>query len=231
MSDLEDETGALLDAIALPKLAGGSPLVHASGRGRAKLPLTYTITREVTEADLAALAQGIHVGAPQLVSINARHHRIAQMLADGMTQTAVAAAVSMTLVRVNVIANDPLFKPLYDYYLSQKEGIYLDVHSRLADLGSTAGDILQNRMEDSPEAFENRELKEIMEAAFDRSVTPAKGSQRGGQSGGPLSVQVSVNFVSPKEAPKELGTSQRSEPLVIEGVEVKTIEDSSDGNR
>jgi len=49
------------------------------------------------------------------------------------------------------------------------ERAYLDAHARLVALGLTAAEELLERLEESPEKLSTREVREIMEAALDRS--------------------------------------------------------------
>ena len=80
------------------------------------------------------------------------------------------------------------------------------MHNRLATLGATAVEELQERLEDKPEDFSNKELRELVESTMDRSVAPAKGGPKGPSGSGGQPLSINVNFVNTSSQPTQLPT-------------------------
>ncbi len=71
-------------------------------------------------------------------------------------------------------------------------------------------EVLSERIEDEPDRLSNRELKDIMDTAFDRTIAPSKatGKFQIGPNGGAPNVSVSVSFVK--------SNAKQQEPLAID---------------
>lgn len=145
---------------------------------------------ELTLADLKNDAPLPKEGA--VVKLRTTHHAIARLLAEGRKHVEVAAITGYTQNRISVLLADPTFKELVEFYREQVSGKYLDVHERLATLGVTATEILQERLETDADDVPYGVLIKVAEMAFDRSVAPKKDQ---GTAGGGNAPSISINFV------------------------------------
>ena len=176
-----------------------------SARGRKSQQVQAQVIRHLSEEDLPEILSPSSVGSkpPMLKELKAHHHQIARLLAEGTRPQDVIMITGMSSSRISILQDDPTFIDLVEYYRVQKDAAYLDVHARLAGLGTQAMEELSLRLEDSPGSFSNKELKDVMESTFDRSVAPAKGGPKALGPGPSAAVQVVVNFVK-HDAPQEL---------------------------
>lgn len=190
-----EDDGGLLETLVLGQ--------NLAGRRR-KEPLDVYYVRDLEPSDIAAIVEftGSLPSEPQrgLERLRAKHHQIAQMLADGMKQVEVAAISGMTQGSVARLRNDPMFAELVAHYASNREAAYVIAHSRLAELGLSAVEALQDKVEGhmtgEGEDLSAGALMRIAEMALDRSIAPSK-SSKGAPSAPSPSVNLSVSFVSP----------------------------------
>jgi hypothetical protein len=131
--------------------------------------------------------------------LRSAHHLLAKTLAEGVEPQAAAARCGMTMARVRKLQDDPTFRELLEYYKGQQEELFAHVKDRLAALGMTFVDVLQERVLDKPEKFTNRELMDFAKEFLERTIAPSKAAAAGG--GGHAGVQIAINFVKPSEGP------------------------------
>jgi hypothetical protein len=175
-----------------------------------KEPFAWAIVRELNEADLEVLANPPKTGikAPSLQRIRNTHHMLARLLAEGKKTTDISMITGFSPGRISSLQNDPMFAELVAYYSAQVNAQYLDVHARLADLGVTTLEELRERLEDTPEKFSVRELLEIMEKTFDRSIAPQKGGSGGSKT------NIEIKFVGAQNA--EVHASEPSKGTILD---------------
>lgn len=141
-------------------------LVVPPARGRsARQDVFHSLTRELTEADIALLISTPMGNAqPSLTRIKHSHHQLARLIGEGRTQTETAQICGYSVSRVSILMDDPAFQELVDHYRSQTQEVYINVHERLANLGLDAVMELHERLND-PEAaeFSNKELMDVIE--------------------------------------------------------------------
>lgn len=170
-------------------------IVLGSARGGAKRPqpLQLDYVRELNGGDIELLKNPPALGAVPNYSkiLRHSHHMAARMFAEGAKPGQVSLCTGYAPSTVSRLQNDPAFKELIAYYKEQADGQYLEVHDRLASLGLSMVDELQNRLEETPQDFTNKQLLEGAVALLDRSVT------RDAQPKSPGSVVVNVNLVKP----------------------------------
>jgi hypothetical protein len=173
-----------------------------SGRGGRK-PIKSSpveFVREVTDGDLGQLANPVPValGTPAVTVLRNSHHNIARLLAEGRKPGEVATITGYSASRISILQNDPAFAELVHYYAGQAEQQYVDVHSRLAQLGTDTVEVLQDRVLDTAEQLSVKTLLDIASFSLDRSVAPPKrtaGDANGQTVGvGPV---VNISFVQP----------------------------------
>jgi hypothetical protein len=127
----------LLDGIQLSEL-----------RGRKQRELTATPVRPVTEADLAVLRSAEKGSMPRpIMRLRDRHHAIARMVANGMSNGQISLVSGMDPSRISILRSDPTFRQLVDDYRSIEESLQADFMERAATLTLTAMDAMQEALE------------------------------------------------------------------------------------
>lgn len=182
--------------------------------GRPAIPLTLAFSRPLVAADAGRALPP--APAPTLQKLRARHHMVARLLAEGRRPGDVAAIVGYNRQMVTLLQADPAFQQLVAFYSERTDAAYVGVHERLAVLGTTAAEVLQDRLEESPQAFTNKDLRELMGEAYERSVAPAKGPRPG--AGGPAAVSVNISFVSSPQGAAPVGVTLTGEGPIVEGI-------------
>lgn len=184
---------ALVDELARTIMQTPPP-----ARGRKPASIAWGTPAELTEDDIFALHSPTKEIAPHvdIKQIRHRHHFIARLIAEGRKHVEISAIASISQSRISVLLQDPAFAELVAYYKDQVRGTYLNVHEKLANIGVTAMEELQDRLDTSPETFKNKDLKEIIETTMDRSAAPSKA--------GTGIAAVKIVFVDAPEAPRVL---------------------------
>ena len=180
-------------------------VIYPPGRGRRPAPIFYNVTRHLNEADIAALwdHQRDNTG-PKIKSLRYNHHLLAKAIASGKNGIECANLTGMSQAYISLLKNDPAFQELVAFYADEMNELYVDVHQRMATLGTSILEELTERFEADPDKFTKRELLDIFTAMADRSIPTAKGGPApqqaivAGPNGG-LALQ--INFVSPSGEP------------------------------
>lgn len=188
-----------LEALALAK-PENRLLSRADGRGLGNAPLLMVYDRDLQVEDLEALAKAPR-GAqdsnpPTVKSLRHSHHLLARAIAEGASNEEASFLTGYDPQRISSIRTAPAFAELVSFYATQETAKDLDLKKRLESFGLSSLDILQERLEEDPERFTNRELKELAELGLsnkDSGLGP-KGLPVGG-SVAPISI--SVSFVTP----------------------------------
>lgn len=94
---------------------------------------------------------------------------MARLYAEGKRDVEVSAIMGYSPAYLCNIRQDPAFGELVEYYKTQVAEVFLSVHERLATVAMGAVEELQERLEDKPEGFANRELMELAEMGLDRT--------------------------------------------------------------
>lgn len=173
--------------------------------------------RDLDDGDLPEILAPPEVGAvtPTVLELRHGHHTIARLLADGTKQVEISAITGYSQSRISILKGDPAFQELIEYYRTQKEAIYLDVHQRLGTLAITAVEELQQRLDEEPHKITNREVREIAEMALDRSYT--KGAT---QPKAPGAMSLTVQFVTPAPEAPEGGRATTHPVIDLDSEEV-----------
>lgn len=160
-------------------------LVVRSARGGKRQaaggPLSVAFSRELGEEDADALSAPPALGTkpPTIARLRTNHHQLARLLAEGTPAVQASAITGYSPSRISILQKDPAFCELMAYYKGQVAEQYLNVHERLGALGLAVVDELQERLDDDPERFTNRELMSLAELALDRSLTRPQAPQPG----------------------------------------------------
>jgi hypothetical protein len=204
-------------------------VIFPPGKGRRPAPLFYNVTRHLNEADIAALwdHQRDNTG-PKIKTLRYNHHVLAKAVAAGKSGIECANLTGMAANYISILKNDPAFQELVSFYADEMNELYVDVHQRMATLGTSILEELTERFEADPDKFTKRELLDMFTAMADRSIPTAKGGPApqqaiiAGPNGG-LALQ--INFVSPTgEAPKTLDLAPIQAPAAQQGTHSITHE-------
>lgn len=167
--------------------------------GKPKAELVLVVDRALGPADLESLAGAPKVHGPGVIArLKHSHHLLARLLAEGRTAVEASYVTGYCESRISILQDDPAFQELVAYYTSQQEEVFLDVHQRLASLGIGAMEELQDRLDDTPGKFTEKQLMDLIELTMDRSVAPSKGAPKGAAPTTPGGLNLTVNFVSTK---------------------------------
>ena len=193
--------------------------------GNARRPAGQQVHMEYAR-DLDASDLGLILNPPPkgtltspLARLRNTHHMLARLLAEGRGNAEASLITGYSPSRISILRNDPAFASLMEYYSTQVEAKYLDVHERLAALGLSTIDELQERLESDPDSFKNRELMELAEFALDRSLT--KDSRKASPTGAPA---IAITFVGAPPTGPRAGSETIDGTLASEGSPV-TIDD------
>lgn len=165
-----------------------------SARGRRPQGADLEVKGALGEADLPLIINPpeLSVETPALKRVTQRHHTLAKLLADGVAPAECSLITGHSISRISILRHDPAFKDLVEYYKAQAQAQYIGVHQRLADLGDATVAELQERLEEAPESFSNKQLTDLMGAVLDRSTAPSKAA------GGPSSIKISFVSAEPQ---------------------------------
>lgn len=185
-------------------------LPPAAPKGKAQSYVPMAIVRELTPEDLTQVdVRKRPANFPSLNRIRHNHHHVARLVAEGRSYTEISVLTGFSPGRVGTLVNDPAFDELVTYYREQHDEIYADVHRRIAELGLSAMDEIQERLEEAPEKFSVGQLMDLMKDAMDRTLAPNK-SVQGGGGAAPPSIQ--ITFVQPPGADAPLVVDQEGTP-------------------
>lgn len=203
---MSDSAEDLLSEIGLGEPPDGPPVT--------KEPLYIRdLTQEDVKSTTIRAAYGSQPGA-LIQKLRAPHHTLARLVAEGKKHPECSVITGYTVEYIVMLERDPAFQELVSYYRENVSAAYINVHERLASLGTLAMEILQERLSD-PEQVKKMTpgaLREIMNDALDRSVAPSKVNQGGGMgSGQGLPRDINIHFVSAPALPAERTLPQAGE--------------------
>lgn len=181
------------------------------GKGRRPSPIAYGLPRALSEADIASMWDANPTGAkgiPRIKTLRYNHHMLAKAVASGKSLLECTQLTGLTGARISDLKNDLAFQELVSFYADELHEVYVDVHQRMAALGTSVLEELTERFDAEPEKFTKRELMDLFTTMADRSIPTAKGgpSQQQGlaMSGGPAGgLALQINFVSPTPSEPE----------------------------
>jgi hypothetical protein len=196
------------------------------GKGRRPAPITYGMPRHLSESDIASMWDhgGTKTG-PRIKTLRYNHHLLAKAVASGKSLLECSQLCGLTVARISDLKNDPAFQELVSFYAEELNEVYVDVHSRMAALGTSVLEELQERFEAEPEKFTKRELMDLFTTMADRSIATAKGGPNPQQviaTGAGNGLALQINFVSPVTAEPEtldakIISTQTQAPAALRG--------------
>ena len=167
-----DDDRDLLEELDLgtPQRPRGDTLERPRMQGRPQAQFHIAYARDLTEADMEALASMPRGAPPRLLQrIHSSHHSLARCLAAGMKQNQAALVTGYSPVRISYLQRDPAFVALVADYRTEAKGAFADLAERMADMSLDAMEILQERLQDSPETFTIPVLLDLIRAFADRT--------------------------------------------------------------
>ncbi len=201
----EPAAPAQLASLVASDIPAANPLALLAKRGRhaSRPPLTVEFVRDIGEADLPVLTDPSAqpaVPVPRLTRLRHQHHLLAQLLANGVSNVDASYVSGYTPERIYQLRQDPAFQELLASYQDTKELAFVDVMARMRDLGLSALEELQTRLDERPEDFSPTKLLEVMKALLvegragpGMNLPAASGNGAGGQPGPVVPIQ--INFV------------------------------------
>lgn len=187
--------------------------------------------RDINADDIARLNSGERSegeARTPLQQVRFKHHLAAQLLAQGLKSTEVAASVGYTTVYIDdFLKKDPTFQQLLVHYASQNAAAFAEAQARLGLLGMTAVELMQEKLDDPSEELSMETLRKTAEFAMDRSIAPSKSAKGaplgGGGVGAPPSVSINLSFEDKKptiEQTREARELRQSDDACIVDAEV-----------
>lgn len=126
-------------------------------------------TRELTAADLEALALPRTATPKSLMRIHASHHSLARCLSTGMKQQQAALITGYSQSRISSLLMDPAFLALIEDYKSELKGTFADMFERMNDLSLDCIELLQERIHERPQELTVPILLDIIKSFADRT--------------------------------------------------------------
>jgi len=179
------------------------------GRKPRKKTVMWEVIRALTPEDIPLLNTTLPASRASLVQIRHTHHQLARLLAEGRSNTDASRLTGYSPTYVSILKDDPSFQELVAHYAMQEEMHHVDVLERMKLLGLSTLDTLQERLEDDPASFSNRELMEQAELMLVKPMVATRGGILPGVAAGPASngVSINVNFIgqsAPKPQPEDI---------------------------
>ena len=162
--------------------------------------LTIEVVRAITAEDLAGLfVSGVAVVAPRasaaltISGLKAKHHRLAQLVAQGLARPDVAMATGFSTQAIARLELDPAFRALVEHSMAVVDLKFADVVERMKDVGLAALDELKERLAEKGEDFSVRELNEVIDMNLTRPMA-ASAKARGEAAVGGMSPTINIVF-------------------------------------
>lgn len=173
------------DEVVLPEARGGR---------KPGLEVVLEVVRVLQPNDLQALGEAAPSPSQRLSRVRASHHALAQILATGVSNAEASARTGYSPAYISSLQNDPAFQELMQHYAVVTEEIFVDTVKQMQMLGQGVIGELQQRLDENPGKFTNRELTEIMETTVVKPMQRGQGTQGGPGSPTPGGFSIEVKF-------------------------------------
>jgi hypothetical protein len=127
--------------------------------------------RDIAPDERIMLASGWLGRADQrapLAKIRDPHHTLARLVAQDKPVVEIAAITGYTPDRIRTLNIDPAFKELVHHYTMEQQSADADITAQIKHVTLSVLSEIQTRIEDEPEAFSNKELRDLAMAGLDR---------------------------------------------------------------
>lgn len=169
------------------------------------------VVRSLTEEDIPQLTAPANTKPIPIQTLRASHHNLAQLLAQGRSETEVALISGYSLSRISILKGDPSFQQLMAGYQEVRNSVFADTLDRMRILGLSTLDELQERLESAPEHWSNRELMEMANLML---VKPGQNQSAGANPNPGAGVTLNVQFIKSQTPALEL--APRGDTLTID---------------
>ena len=183
--------------------------------GRAEHDLDPVLVRPLEPRDIESLSVERGVQKPKQLSslsrLSERHRTLARLLACGKSSGEISTITGYTESRIAILKSDPAMKNLIKHYSEEVDIVFTQTNEKLAQVASTALDVIQDRLEDDEAvaAMSVAQLLEVVKTAADRSGNGPAMTQQ---------VNVTVGIADRLEAArKRMLQSKLIEAKAIEG--------------
>lgn len=105
----------------------------------------------------------------QLARISRTHHRLAQLLANGMDPGKAGIICNYGAATVSILQSDPAFQELLAFYSDQVDDAFRTVVEEMADLHTDVVLEIRERLAVAPANFTASQLTDLMKALSDRT--------------------------------------------------------------
>lgn len=124
--------------------------------------------RELGPSDLAAPRMPM-APPPPISHLRYSHHRLAQLLANGVKPYIAARLCNYSAQRVTQLMDDPSFQELMANYKDEVDEVWADFRSMASDLSIDMMGRLREMLEEHPERFGPATILEAIKVLADRS--------------------------------------------------------------
>ena len=178
------------------------------------------VVREIANSDIPTILQELReknwsreLGPQSTASVRTLrvgHHQLAQLIAGGVSDVDASYITGRSTGAISSLKRDPAFRELLAYYAEQQKARDLNVYDRLTTIGALASEILQERLEESPERFTNNELRGLLELSAPKDALARS-------TNAPAGLNIAINFIP----------GNRSEPGTIEAKVIEGAKSST----
>jgi hypothetical protein len=136
-----------------------------------KQPWQVAVDREIGDEDLVLLSGSFYAPADPkapLANIRDPHHTLARLVALDKPAVEISAITGYSPARINTLRADPAFKELVAHYAEIEGSAKADISEQIKAAALSSLSILQERLDEDPDSFSNKELREIANAGLDR---------------------------------------------------------------
>lgn len=160
--ELADEAFTSVFPNGLPpaKPSAGSAIVRA-------FPLNATHLETLNAHHESGRALGVDTSPRQKMSM--RHHRVAQLLAQGTPPGEVAVVTGLALTTISILQSDPMFKELLNYYAGEVDEAFRDAQTEMGELALDVIAEIRSRLENSPQSLSASVLDSLLKTLADRT--------------------------------------------------------------
>ena len=144
-------------------------------------------------------------GVPTIADLKASHHRVAQLIAQGLPRPTVALRSGYSTGHIAHLEKNPAFRALVEHYMDVVELEFVDVIERMRDVGIEALDRLKAQLVDDERDFSVRELNEIIGTNLVQPMMAQAKAAAGAGAGGNAPVpSIHISFPGVEAKPRPL---------------------------
>lgn len=136
---------------------------------RAKKDTSAVLLGEISDEEFDMLSQERGIQAPPIKSLRIAHHRLAQVLATGASETEASRICGLSPSRISILKADPTFQQLLTSAMERKDELFGDVLGQFRDMILDGLQEIRQRLMDSPESIATRDILDMINSFADRT--------------------------------------------------------------